>query len=130
MGKLTTYVIMMSGLMLLFYFSGLIQDTGNSALLNLILSPENMPTSDLRLNLFLVLEGILAAAVITIGLVSGNIELALMGPYAIYLFNLFWDFLAVYQKVAESNQVLATILFAPILILYMITIVEFWRGND
>ena len=130
MGKLTTYLIIMSGLMLLFYFTGLLQDTGNSTLLTLLLNPEDLQDSGFKIQVFLVLEGIAAVAVIAIGVITGNLELAVMAPFAIYLFNLGWDFLKVFTVVAEANPVFGTLIFAPVLLLYGVAIVEFWRGRD
>jgi len=130
MGKLTTYIIVMSGIMLLFYFGGLIDATPNSTFLNLLLSPEKIQTLTLYEKGILVLEGIGAAAIITLGILTRNIELAVMGPFAIYYFNLGWDFLAVFNKVRSVNPVIAILFFSPMMILYVITILEWWRGRD
>lgn len=130
MGKLTTYILIMSGLMLLFYFSGLIQNTGNSSLLTILLNPFDFPNISFTAKLIALLEGI-GAAGLTIGLfVSGKPELAIIAPMIIYLFNLGWDFLAVYAKVAETNPVIGMLLFSPLFVVYVMAFAEFWRGRD
>lgn len=128
--KLTTYIIIMSGLVLLFYFAGILGDTPNSVLLNLLLSPEGLATNSFSVAVVAVLSGIAAIVSIVIGATVGNIELVLKGPFALYILNLMWDFLSVYNQVAAANPVIATLLFAPVLILFGVTIVEWWSGND
>lgn len=130
MGKLTTYIIIMSGLMLLFYFTGLLGDTPNSALLDYLLSTEELGTSSFNTQLLLVLEGIVAVGIIVAAVFSLNVELVLMGTLAIWLMNLFWDFLKVFMAVYSVNPVIAMLLFSPVMILYGVTIVEWWRGRD
>lgn len=130
MGKLTTYILIMSGLMVLFYFTGLLENTGSSTLLGMLLDPAGYKTSSLNTQILLVLTGIATAGIIVIGIVTHNVELALMGTLAIWILNLLWDFVAVFNKVYSSNPVIAILLFSPILFLFGVTVVEWWRGRD
>ena len=132
MGKLTTYILVMSGLMILFYFTGLLENTGSSTLLDMLLNPAEYSSEDseFSVQLLLVLGGIATAGIIVIGIVTHNVELALMGTIAIWILNLLWDFLAVFNKVYSSNPVIAILLFSPVLFLFGITIIEWWRGRD
>ncbi len=140
MGKMTTYMIMMSGLMLLFYFGGLLTvcfddglcegTTVNSVLLNLLLKPERMKSLTLGIKVILTLQGALASLIIAVGIFIKDVRLAVMGSLAIYFFNLGWDFLAVFTVVREVAPVLAVLLFAPVLLVYVLTIVDWWMGRD
>ena len=140
MGKLTTYTLMMTGLMLLFYFTGLVQectddglceaDSPNSQLLNFLIRPENSRSSIIGQKGILILEGVGAVFLIAAGLFIGNVELAVMGSFAIYYFNLGWDFLAVFNRVRAANPVIAILFFGPILFFYVIVIIDWWRGRD
>ena len=140
MGKLTTYTLVMTGLLLLFYFTGLLQECSddglceatspNSQLLNFLMRPQNSRSSIIGQKGILVLEGVTAAALILLGLVIGNVELAVMGSFAIYYFNLGWDFLSVFNRVREANPVIAVLFFGPILFFYVIVIIDWWRGRD
>jgi hypothetical protein len=47
MAKFANYVIIMSGLVLLFYLMGFLENTPHNALLDLMLSPEDFENSDL-----------------------------------------------------------------------------------
>jgi len=139
MGRLTTYTLMMSGLLLLFYFTGLLtecDDDGmceatspNSQLLNFLLRPERSRSSIIGQKGILILEGVGAVLIIAAGLFIGNVELAVMGSFAIYYFNLGWDFLAVFNVVREANPVIAVLLFGPVLFFYVIIIIDWWRGH-
>lgn len=130
----------MTGLMLLFYFTGLIQDctgdglcentTPNSQLLNLALNPQSIRESSLGVKILLSIEGLALIGAAVLALFYSRIELAILSTVAIYLFNLLFDFIAVYNTVREAHPVFAILLFAPLMVVYAITVIEWWRGND
>ena len=134
-------MMIMMGLVLLFHFTGLTQEcdgdglcegkTPNSNLLGILLSPKDLPNRDLTDfsdEALLIFEGI-AAAAIAVGLwISGKAELALIAPFAIFFFNLGWDILYIFVVVSGTNPVIAILLFSPILVVFITTIVEWWRG--
>jgi len=130
MARITTYIIVMTGIMLLFYFTGLLSNTISSTLLDIALNPEQIQNIQ-----FLGLTGTqltLAALIggsIVLGLAYFNAALVIVAPIAIYLLSLGWDFLSVFNVVAETNRFLAIILFAPLFIIWIITIIEWWRGG-
>jgi len=130
MGKITTYLIVMSGLMLIFYFGGLIESTPNSTLLNLLLSPSDLQNTNPATRVMLAIQAVGITGAVLLGFYLSNAELIAMAGFSLYLFNLFWDFLVVYNKVASVNKVIAIFIFSPILIMYVVTIAEFWRGRD
>lgn len=128
MGRLLTYLAVSTGLILLFYFMGLVENTANSTLLNLLLSPENLEDSSLSVVVFTALTGVTAAAVISIGILTGNTQLAIMGPVAVYLFNILWDFIEVFNVLREANPIITILLFAPLMLLWGVTVIDWWRG--
>lgn len=128
MTQLRKYIIIMSGLMLLFYFTGLIDRTPNSILLNLLLDPVSFESTPLALNAVIALEAILASVIVVGFALAGNIELGVMSAFAIYIFNLLWDFMAVFAVVASANIVIAVLLFSPVLFLFVVIVLEWWRG--
>lgn len=141
MGKLTTYMLVLSGLMLLFYFTGLTQDcsdglcngaTPNSALLNAVMHPENIQEMPTWTKILLALEGVGAIlGGIAIGYFSGgNLQAIVTAPVAIFFFSLLADFLYVFNRVREVNSFFAIVLFGPVIFLYVITIIEWWTGRD
>ena len=131
MGKIVTYLLVMSGLTLIFYFTGLIGVTPNSTLLNLLLSPEGMQTSTFATNVVIAIQALALAGAVVLGTLFGrSAELLAMSSFTIFVFNLGWDFLVVFNKIREVAPFWAIMIFAPILLLYMVTIIEFWRGRD
>ena len=139
MSKLITMVGIMTGLMLLFYFTGLIQEqtdegncegqTPNSKLLNILLQPQCMKDSTIGRKAVLVVGSVAGVLVIAAALFIPNIELAIMGSLAIYFLTLLWDFMVVFQKVWESSPVFAILFFGPLMFIFIIVIIDRWRGR-
>lgn len=129
MERLYKYIMVMSGLMLLFYFSGLLQDTASSDLLDILLTPESFGDVDstLYVKITAALLGITALGGIIIGIVTKNVELAVMSPLTVWILSLFFDFIRVFTIVYNTNLVIAVLLFSPIMILWFITAVDWWR---
>ena len=129
MSKFYTYTIVGSGLMLLFYFMGLIEQTANSTLLNMLLAPSGLQNSSIADQGIVLLQGVAAVGAIVVGILTKNIEFAIKAPFAIYIFNLYWDILSVANVVAESNLVIAILIFAPVLTAYVLVTVEWFFGQ-
>ena len=134
MGKFTTYIFIMTGLLILFHFMGLIEpdSTPNSVLLNILMNPQDISFSDF-FNDYILLTLTTGAGIVAgiiIGFVTKNAELAAMIGIATYLGTILWDFIAVYNVVAATNQVLAILLLGPLLFVFSITLVDWWRGRD
>jgi len=134
MGKFTTYLILMSGLTILFHFAGLIEpgSTPNSQLLELILNPASMSFSSFFSTkiLLAITTGAGLVAGIVIGFVTKNAELAVMSVVATWLATVMWDFLAVYTVLASQNFVIATLIFGPLMFMFSVTLADWWRGRD
>ncbi len=128
MGKFATYVLIMTGLVLLFYFAGLIPEEANSALLKLLLDPSSFRTSSIGLKAIISLNAIIASAIIIGVAVTGNIELGVMTGFALFLFNTLWDFVQVYSIISSTNPIIAILLLSPILFMFSIATLEWWRG--
>ncbi len=128
MGKLTKYIIIMSGLVLLFYFSGLLDQTAHSTLLNLLLDPVGLQNTSWVVKAIAAIEGIAVVGVIVGVAIAGRLELAVLAGFVAFAFNLFWDFVEVFSVIASANLVIAILFFSPILLLYVVTILEWWRG--
>lgn len=139
MSKIITMTIIMTGLMLLFYFGGLVQtetdegtcegQTPNSKLLNILLQPECMKDSTIGRKTILTIGSVAGVIVIAAAVFIPNIELAIMGAFAIYFFTLLWDFMVVFQKVYEVTPFFAIMFFAPLMFTFIIIIIDWWRGR-
>ncbi len=139
MSKIVTLVVIMTGLMLLFYFTGLVQEetddgtcegqTPNSKLLNILLQPDCMKDSTVGAKTLLVIGSVAGVLIIAAAVFIPNIELAIMGSLTIYFLTLLWDFMVVFQKVWEYNRVFAVLFFGPFMFIFIITMIDWWRGR-
>lgn len=118
---------MMTGIMILFYFAGLLDNTANSSLLDLVLNPENLQSSSLKTKIVATGAFIIGLSVLSL-FFTGNVELGAYAPIALYLLTLLWDFIAVVITIASVSRVIAVIIFGPIMFLFYITIAE-WLGK-
>ena len=130
MGKLTTYMIIISGLLLLFHLGGLVDETPNSEILTAVLSPQNLQDTSFGLKAVVAIQFIGLAGAVVLGIRGGNVELAASSAFAIFLLNAFWDLTVVFNVIRNVNEVMALLIFSPIMILFIITILEWWRGRD
>jgi len=130
MAKLSTYLLIIMGIMAMMYYGGLIDNS--STILTLLLDPINMSFSDFFSNQIIVAVQLLGLGAITIGALSlRDPSLFVFGAVMIFLFDLGFNFLQVYQKLVSINPnftSLAILLFAPLLFLFGITCIEWW-GN-
>lgn len=127
MGKLTTYILLMTGISLMFYIGGLIELT-NNPLLALLLNPSSLSSTAFYSTLLTTIAGVGAA--FYIGFVQKNIELAAATVYIPYLASVLWSFTSVYTVLSSEMKIISLVIFSPLLILFTVTIFEAWRGTD
>ena len=127
MGKLTTYLLMFSGLTLIFWFFGLLgTDSSTNALLTLLLDPSNL--NNAQIWKIVILGSISAIGGIFVGVFYKNVELTSASIVVPFLFNIMWDFTKVFNVIKAESSFLAIILFAPLLFVFLMTMYEYWRG--
>jgi|TARA_Y100000310_G_scaffold342241_1_gene444515 hypothetical protein len=130
MGKLTNYIVLMSGLVLLFYFTGLIETSASATLLDTLLSPQSIADSPLGSKVKIAIGAIIALGGIAGGIIFNNKQIVQNGIIGFFMFSFFLDFLEVYNKLATGNEVLAILIISPLLLLYVITVYEWIDRRD
>jgi len=123
--KLTKYIIIMSGLSLLFYFAGLTQQT--NPLINVLLQPQNMSSS----YIILTILGVIATAVasVVIGFFSGDNTKYTSGSLIIpLLISFLWSSIDVFITIYAYLSFFAILILSPLLLMFYITMYEFWRS--
>ena len=130
MSKFINFMVLMCGILLLCHISGVIQDTPNSVLINLLIEPENMRDSSIVVQLLAAIAIVGGVGAIILGFTNINVELFAAGAFAVWIFNIGWDFVAVFSAVASVNRPIAILIFSPFLIAYIISAFLFWRGRD
>ena len=126
MEKVWTYLMMITGILLLFYFTGL--SSGAGTLLSMLLDPENIYTSEWWISVSVLGGGIISGVVI--GIVTRNAELAIMSPITAYLLVAAIDIMMIFNYLASLNWVLAVLFMSPFIYLIPVTFIEYWRGRD
>ena len=132
MGRLVTYIGILSVTLLIFHFAGLIQNTPSQSLLNLLLHPQDFNAS----TFFTSLSGILTlfaggTAIIVGSLFSQKIiQGAKLGFTSFLLIVVAIDLIAVFNIVRQTNIMLATIALSPLFVIFIITVLEWWEGKD
>ena len=103
MGKAATYIFMISGIVLVFHLFGLIDpgSTPNSALINILMHPENIASSALSNQFLIAIASLGTIATIVVGFITKNAELAAMTAFTTYLVSLFWDIVVVFQLLTD-----------------------------
>ena len=130
MAKLANYIMLLSGISLLFYFTGLLNDTLSSALLSLILNPENIKGTPWWEIVFSP-GGIItlaAGAVVMVGWIATKSDLWLNSLFIPVFLSYGWDFLAIYGVLTEVNPILSVLFIGPVLLTYTLMVIEWWRG--
>lgn len=125
-----TWLFIMSGITLFFYFGGIITNTASSTLLDMVLNPERAQ----NLSLFLKISSITTLTIIVISTFvarSQNSDFYLMVPVVGILFTFGWDFLTIYNTIAATSAIggyIAVMIFGPLMIAYIMSVIEWWRG--
>lgn len=133
MGKMIAYLAVMSGFMLVFYFMGLLpENTTTSSLMLLLLSPTTIFTSSGLYAAVRVFINIIAALIIS---AFGrnfipNVDMVYLAPITIILLGFGGDFIKVVSVLLANNEVLTILLISPFLMIYIIAVIEWFRGRD
>lgn len=130
MSKMIGWMSLMGGTILLFYFGGLVSGTITSTLLDVVLNPQNLQNSPLMLKILSVGAAVIAV-VSTFVARNQNSDFYLLFPVVTILFTFGWDFLVVYQTIQASSEAgafIAVLIFGPMMLMYIISVLEWWRG--
>ena len=131
MSKLLNYIAILATILIGAHLLGLITDTGSSTILTWIANPETFRTGSAFFSLenILTLVGV-ATATVAIGLaLSGRGDLSIMVGFSSLMFFAGWDILIIYGALSDISKDFALLLVSPILLIYMITVIEFFRGT-
>lgn len=130
MGRLNFFVVVMTGLMGLFYFTGLLETNTNLQLLNFFLDPFNFQSSSFGLAVLTTVEAVALVSAIVIGFFTSKPDLVFFVAPSIFIFNLMFDFLSVVSRVSSVNEVVGTLLFGTVFISFSLVVLDWWRKGD
>ena len=130
MSKLSVYIGILATVVIGFNLVGIIDNTGTSALLSWISNPSSWN----ELSFYVQLKGILTALAvggIIVGFFRSDISDKVASSAAALLFlSVGEDIIRIYMEINKWNSEIALLIFSPILLVYLITVVEWWRGMN
>lgn len=123
MAKLTNYLFLISGLMLTFWAFGLISGGFTDTLLDVLINPTQTKFAVVGL---IGVIGVAAAGIL--GFVNYRPDLTIFATVAGVILGYGWDLLIIFNTLKDINVVFATMIISPLLIVYVVTCLEWWRG--
>ena len=126
MNQMTTFILLFCGVTMLFYVAGIATD--KNPMVTLFLNHTSMPTSDFWLALTVQLVATVGGLVL--GLVYRNLELGVMSAVTPLVISMVTQFLSVVVIVSAVSPIIGVLILAPMLFLFIITAVDYWRGRD
>lgn len=133
MGKLVSYVSILVFIDMLFLFTGQLSTISpTSIIINAVLNPESVLTTQFYLVFLGIIgiAGIAATAGVTSGIVTRGIDILAFTAMALALSTMLGDFVGVFILLRSHSPILATMIFAPLIMLFIVTIAEWLRGKD
>jgi hypothetical protein len=133
MGKLTTYILVLTGTFILLHITGIIGAGEGSILLNVAMNPSGITTTQIYI---LAAAGIVSVlgAVGFLAITMGRIlqyDLIAASALSFFLLSFIQDIIILWVKInAYSNSYLASLIISPFVVLFPIICFEFWRGRE
>lgn len=128
MSKVAVYLGILGTIILGLNIYGILTDTGTSILLNLLKDPSQIFSLDFFLNINNALALGLSTGIVAGLILSQKFDLALIVGFTSTLLLIGWDILAIYNIVAVYSSEIALLVISPIVMLYGLTVFEWWRG--
>ena len=136
MGKITTYIIFLSVMVILLYAFNFITCsagstcTPNAVILDFLLHPENLwNTSWYKIMIGLITA--LGVAAVIIGLfISSKSETAIKAPIIVFLFSIGFDLVVMFNQLKQTNILVATLLISPMAVVFFLAVIEWGFGHD
>ena len=112
-----------------FHVAGLMGNTPISWLMDLLLNPENLSEHSFYSTIAGILTLFSAGAMIVIGTtLPERIEQAATVTFVSLLFVIGWDMIAIFNVLRQTSHVMALFVISPVLTIYLLSVIEWWRG--
>jgi hypothetical protein len=128
MNQMTTMFFIITGMILLFYIAGIDID---NPLLNILLNPQNVSTSDFWQ--VTLLGAVSAISAIVVGFVTKDIEksvMAIIMPVAATYLWTFWQVYKIMVSASFISAIFALLFFGPVSFYFAFLCFDYWRGRD
>lgn len=136
MGKLINLIAILIFIDLLFIITGqlTINDTNPSSLiLKAIIDPQTILSTDF-FKTFFVVAGVSVLTIggaVLVGIINkAGIDILGFATATVLLTGLAGDYITIWNILRAANPILATLIFAPIIVIFIFVLVEWVRGKD
>ena len=129
MGRFTLMITIISVTLIVFHLAGLITNTPISWLLDFLVKPQNYGSFDLLTQIKSAIAVTVAAGMIAGTIISQRTEIAMVAAVASASLFILGDFVGIFLILLEIHVAIAILIVAPISLIYMITVVEWWRNR-
>jgi len=134
MGKLATYITILSVMIIGFHLAGLVGDTPSSWLVDLVTNPQDAYSHSFYTTIFGILALFGGAGAIIIGTFAPQrLEQAATIVATSMFFIIGWDLISIYNILGSSTElgaILSLFIVSPMIVLFILSVIEWWRGKD
>lgn len=134
MGKLTYMIVALVVVDILFLITGQLGlDSATSLIANAIQDPSSIEVSTFWNAMIGGSTGIgtlVAATGVTVGALFGGTNVLVFLPLALVFAVLISDYISIYNSLASYNVVLATLIMVPVMMAYILYVIEWLRAKD
>lgn len=128
MSKLAVYLSILGTVFVGLNLLGVIDNTGTSALLSWLANPNSLFTSEFYTSLNNILSLFAVTGIIIGFFISTKTDLTALIGFIPLLFMIGKDMLALYNLLALYVPYIAILIFSPFLLVYLLTVIEWWRA--
>jgi hypothetical protein len=133
MGKLTNLLIIMTAVIVIFNILGITNQSNGGGLIYIIFHPDALETSTAWAILFgtlgvFTIAGILFAAGTTAAGFKFDFTILVNSGVMTLLGSFLLDFISIYSTINQASTTIALFIFAPLVVIYFMTLIEWWRG--
>lgn len=126
MSKLWNYFGILSITIIVFNIFGLLNGGVFSTFYTLITNPSSLPVSSIAV----LVVGAITTGIFATYVGSYRSDMTVMAPLLLVLVPMGWDVTQIIAVLTSINVTLGLVVGGPTLFLFIITILEWWRGTD
>jgi hypothetical protein len=137
MAKILLYLTIISVMLIGCHLLGFIEDdqTANSVLLGYLLRPNDMEKINLTVQTKAGIGLVIGSGLLLLGasIIAGRPDLAAVAPIAPILLSYCWDVIIIYTNLNKLNPLIglvSLIIFSPLILLTIISSIDWWRMNN
>jgi len=131
MGKLITLLAILIFIDMLFIITGqLVLDSPSSVIISAVTDPSSLKDSNFWAILVTGLGGLAVVGAVIAGIATRSSDILVFVLMATSLSLLIGDYVSIFNHLYALNNVMATIILVPVIVIFALVIIEWLRGKD